>query len=76
MSLETSSSLDSNLICSTKLPSRAFFFIKAFKFLKFVFLFNSKFKIAKLPFGTGTLIAFEVNLSFNTNVKQLQRFRK
>ena len=62
ISLETNSSLISNLICSTNGPSSACVLIKLLMCSIDVALFTSKFKIANEPFGTGTLMAFEVSL--------------
>jgi hypothetical protein len=58
ISLETSSSLNSYLICSTNAPDKAAFFIRVFTFFKVVVFSISRFNMAKLPFGTGTLMAF------------------
>ena len=62
ISLETNSSLSSYFICSTKSPSKAYFFNVVLIPLIDVLLFNSKLRIAKDPLGTGTRIALEVNL--------------
>src|SRR5690606_2437560 len=62
ISLETNSLFNEYLICSTKSPSRAYFLIIVFIAFSVVFFSNSKCRIANEPFGTGTLMALEVNL--------------
>ena len=65
ISLETNSSLNSYFICSTKSPSKAYFFKMVCMPLREVLFFNSKFRIAKEPLGTGTRIAFDVSFPSN-----------
>src|SRR5690606_37741934 len=62
MSDETNSLFNEYLICSTNSPSKAYCFIILFKSSTEVCLPTSKFKTTNEPFGTGTRIAFEVNL--------------
>src|SRR5690606_41869639 len=61
ISEETSSLLRENLICSTKSPSRAYFLRTSLMASTVVLFFNSKWRMARDPLGTGTLMALEVN---------------
>ena len=58
---ETNSLSKENLICSTKSPSNAYCFIIALTISFVTLVRNCKLKMAKEPFGTGTLMAFDVN---------------
>jgi len=64
ISEDTNSLLKEYLICSTKSPSRAYFFKIVLIPLREVLFLRSKFKIANEPLGTGTRMALELNFPF------------